>query len=303
MFGLLWDVTVNQVLSFVSTCYLHALYNPLSVLYPYLRDIKNTMDIKGTCISSTTDEHGPIYVYQTRTSRILSFDGKIYQSCMKLNDINGLHLGYTQAMMAGLFFIPTLKTATIMGLGAGSMAKNLLSSFSELNVHAVEYREAVANTAKEYFHLPDTDRLIIHIDEAVNHIKNTDMKSDIIFSDLYNSQGMEPKQVQSSYLRDCKNALNEQGVLVLNICHTALQLREELDELLALEFENRLLSFEVESGNTIVLAFKNDIPLITREELLGKGEWLEGVMGISMGRYVELVWDSALATKPSNKKI
>jgi len=167
------------------------------------------MDIKGTCISSTVDEHGPIYVYQTRTCRILSFDGKIYQSSMKLNDINGLHLGYTQAMMAGLFFIPRVKTATIMGLGAGSMAKNLLSSFSELNVHAIEYREAVAKTAKKHFDLPDTDRLFIHIDDAVNYMKNTDMKSDIIFSDLYNSEGMEPKQVQSSYLRDCKNARNK----------------------------------------------------------------------------------------------
>ena len=116
------------------------------------------------------------------------------------------------------------------------------------------------------------------------------MKSDIIFSDLYNSQGMEPKQVQSSYLRDCKNALNKQGVLVLNIYNTALKSRQELDELLALEFENRLLSFEVEGGNTIVLAFKNDIPLITREELVAKGEWLQEVMGISMGGYVEMVW-------------
>ncbi|WP_350639859.1 hypothetical protein, partial [Psychrobacter sp. CAL606-MNA-CIBAN-0158] len=84
------------------------------------------------------DEHGPIYVYQTRNSRILSFDGKIYQSCMKTNVINGLHLGYTQAMMAGLFFIPAVTTATIMGLGAGSMAKILLSSFADLKVHAVE---------------------------------------------------------------------------------------------------------------------------------------------------------------------
>ena len=111
------------------------------------------MNIKGICISSTSDEHGPIYVYETRTSRILSFDGKIYQSCMKLNNINGLHLGYTQAMMAGLFFLPTIKTVTIMGLGAGSMAKNLLSSFSEVNVHAIEYREAVVNTAKRTFSL------------------------------------------------------------------------------------------------------------------------------------------------------
>jgi spermidine synthase len=105
------------------------------------------MDIRGTCIASTADEHGPIYVYQTRTSRILSFDGKIYQSCMKLNKINGLDLGYTQAMMAGLFYVPIVKTATVMGLGAGSMAKSLLSSFSELNVHAIEYREAVVKAA------------------------------------------------------------------------------------------------------------------------------------------------------------
>ncbi|MFT5808375.1 MAG: spermidine synthase [Moritella dasanensis] len=250
------------------------------------------MDIRGTCISSTVDEHGPIYVYQTRTSRILSFDGKIYQSCMKLKKINGLDLDYTQAMMAGLFFIPTVKTATIMGLGAGSMAKNLLSSFSELNVHAIEYREAVANTAKEFFYLPDTDRLSIHIDDAMNYMKNTDMKSDIIFSDLYNSQGMEPKQVQTSYLRDCKNALNTQGVLVLNICHTAVELRKELDELLALEFENQLLSFEVDSENTIVLAFKNDIPAIKREELLTKGKWLQEEMNIPMERYAQLLWDT-----------
>ena len=250
------------------------------------------MDIKGTCISLTTDEHGPIYVYQTRTSRILSFDGKIYQSCMKLNNINGLDLGYTQAMMAGLFFIPSVKTATIMGLGAGSMVKNLLSSFSELNIHAIEYREAVVKTAKKYFHLPDTDHLFVHINDAVDHIKNTDIKSDIIFSDLYNSKGMEPKQVQSSYLRDCKNALNEQGVLVLNIWHTSPKLRKELDELLAREFGNRLLSFEVESGNRIVLAFKNDIPSINGKELMTKAQWLQKKMNIPMERYAELLCDT-----------
>jgi spermidine synthase len=246
-------------------------------------------DIKGTCISSTTDEHGPIYVYQTRTSRILSFDGKIYQSCMKLKDINGLHLDYTQAMMAGLLFVPKVTTATIMGLGAGSMAKNLLSSFSELNVRAIEYREAVAKIAKKYFYLPETDRLFIHIDDAASYIKSTEMKSDIIFSDLYTSEGMEPKQIQSSYLRDCKDALNKQGILVLNIWNTALKSQEEIDEILALEFENRLLSFKVDSGNTIVLAFKNDIPLIKRDELLTKGKWLQEQMNIPMEYYAEIL--------------
>jgi spermidine synthase len=250
------------------------------------------MDINGICISSTSDEYGQIYVYETRTSRILSFDGKIYQSSMKLRDINGLDLAYTQAMMAGLLFIPKVKTATIMGLGGGSMAKSLLSSFSELKVHAIEYREAVVRAAREHFYLPDTDRLFIYIDDAVSHIKNTGIKSDIIFSDLYTSQGMEPKQVLASYLRDCKSALNEQGVLALNIWHTVLKSQEQLDDLLAFEFENRLLSFEVESGNTIVLAFKNDIPLMKQNELLTKAKCLQVKMKILMEPYAKSLWDA-----------
>ena len=142
------------------------------------------MNINGTCISCTSDEHGPIYVYQNRTNRILSFDGKIQQSCMNLKDVNGLAHGYTQAMMSGLLFVPDVKTATIMGLGAGSMAKNLLNSFPTLNIHAVEHREAVVNIARKYFYLPENERLNIHIDDAVNHMKLNSIKSDIIFSDL-----------------------------------------------------------------------------------------------------------------------
>lgn len=250
------------------------------------------MSISGTCISSRKDEHGPIYVYQTRTSRILSFDGKIQQSRMNLDDINGLAHSYTQAMMSGLFFIPTIKTATIMGLGAGSMAKNLLNSFDELEVHAIEYREEVARTAKSFFHLPDSKRLNIHIDDAVNYMKNNCNKSDIIFSDLYNTQGMEPRQIQLSYLRNCKEALNEQGVLALNVWSQERQSQDDLEELLSHEFENKLLSFEVEGGNNIVLAFKNTIPAIKRKELLAKGKALQEQMNIPIERYAKLLWST-----------
>lgn len=250
------------------------------------------MDINGTCISSTSDEHGPIYVYQTRTSRILSFDRKIQQSCMRLDDINGLSHSYTQAMMSGIFFIQDIKTATIMGLGAGSMAKNLLSNFTDITIQAVEYREAVANTAKKYFHLPESERLTIHINDAVSYMKQNTMKSDIIFSDLYNAKGMDLKQVQASYLHDCKKALSEDGVLVLNIWHTALPSREKLNELLEAGFENKILSFEIESGNTIVLAFKKAIPQIKRKELLCKGKNLQEKMNIPMERYAKLLWST-----------
>ena len=208
---------------------------------------------------------------------------------MKLKDINGLALAYTQAMMTGLLFTPTLKIASVIGLGAGSMVKNLLHSFPDLKVHAVEYREEVVKTAKRYFHLPETDRLVIHLDDAANHFENTDIKSDIIFSDLYNSEGMEQLQVQASYLRDCQKALNSQGVLVLNICHTAPETRKKLEQLLALEFRDRLLSFEIEGGNTIVLAFKSEFPSITKKEILAQTQRLQDKMNITMDPYAQLL--------------
>ena len=247
------------------------------------------MTINGVCISSTSDEHGPIYVYQTRTSRVLSFNTVVQQSSMKLDDINGLAHGYTQAMMSGLLFIPDVFTATIMGLGAGSMAKNLLNSFPSLEVHAIEYRQAVVNVAIKYFHLPDDDRLTIHIADAAQYMKDNRIKSDIIFSDLYTMDGMESKQVHANYLYDCKKALNKHGVLVLNIWQEALKTPEALEEGLSSVFKNRLLRFDVESGNTIILAFRNDIPVMKRKELLARAKVLQDKMNIPLVRHAKLL--------------
>ena len=249
------------------------------------------MDIKGTCIASTIDEHGPVYVYQTKKNLILSFDGKIYQSCTKLNNINGLSLTYTQAMMAALFFIPNLKTAMIMGLGAGSIAKSLYHAFPSLIIHTVEYRQAVADMAIKYFKVPMSKRLFIHIDDAANYMKKNRIKTDVIFSDLYCAQGMESDQVQSSYLRDCKNALTFDGVLVLNICHTKVGQREKFDQLLDKEFEGHILSFMIEGGNKIIFAFNNNIPSLSKDELFDKAIALQRIINVPMTRYAELLFN------------
>jgi spermidine synthase len=195
-------------------------------------------------------------------------------------------------MMTGLFFIPAVKTATIMGLGAGSMVKNLLTSFEETEIHAIEYREAIVEMAKRFFHLPENQRLNIHIDDAINFMKHNRIKSDIIFSDLYNTDGMESRQIQSSYLHQCKEALKEDGVLVLNIWRQELRSQSELEEELSREFENRLVTFEVEGGNNIVLAFKNSLPIIKRKELLAKANILQEQMNIPLVRYAKLLWSA-----------
>jgi len=240
------------------------------------------MDINGTCIAEIKDSQGFVYVYQNKTSRILSFDGKIYQSAMKLNDINGLQLGYTQAMMLALAFITDLKTVTIMGLGAGSIVKNLFTNFPELTIHAIEYRQAVISLAKEFFYLPENDRLFIHKDNAVQYIKNKTTSNDVIFSDLYNADGMDAEQVQKNYLADCKKALSKNGVLVVNICHSKFNAQNQLNQLFAEVFNNSFISFNVAGGNTIVLAFKSALPQINHQQLMIKCTQLQEQMNIQL---------------------
>lgn len=248
------------------------------------------MMINAACISTVHDEYGPIYVYQNRISRILSFDGDIEQGCMNLNNPSELMHKYTQAMMTGFIFIPQIETATIMGLGTGSMAKSLLNSFHQLSVHAIELRQEVINTAKKYFHLPDNERLQIHNSDAVSYMKTNKTKSDIIFSDLYNTHGMEPRQIQLSYLRRCRKSLTECGVLVLNLWLRDFTSSAEIEDLLAHEFDNRIISFTVEGGNTIVIAFKNDITAIKHKELLQKAKTIQQQMHVPLERYAKLIW-------------
>ncbi|MDH5518422.1 MAG: ATP-binding protein [Gammaproteobacteria bacterium] len=248
------------------------------------------MMIKATCISTVHDEYGPIYVYQNRINRILSFDGDIEQGCMNLNNPAELMHKYAQAMMTGCIFLPSIETASVMGLGTGSMVKCLLNSFQELSVHAIELRQEVIKTAKKYFHLPDDPRLQLHNNDAVGYMNTAKIKSDIIFSDLYNTHGMEPRQVQLSYLRRCKKSLTEKGVLVLNLWIQDFRSTAEIEDLLSHEFENRLISFTVAGGNTIVLAFKNEIPSIQRNELLSRAKKLQQQMEVPIVQYAKLIW-------------
>lgn len=252
------------------------------------------MSINGSRIATSHDELGPIYVYQDRNSRVLSFDGHVEQSRMNLEDPVRLMHKYTQAMMAGLIFIPEPESALIMGLGAGSIAKSLLKFFPDIRVNAAEYREEVINTARRFFYLPDDHRLQIENCDAISYMRETEERSDIIFSDLYNAYGMEPRQVQLTYLRNCKRVLTKKGVLVLNLWHQDFNTTEVIEELLDAVFGDETVSIPVEGGNTIVFAFRHRVPPMKRKTLLEFGNMLESKTEIPVSRYAKLIWSQQL---------
>ena len=102
----------------------------------------------------TTDEYGVIEVVDyKKIIRSLHFGNATQQSGMYLyNPVTLLH-PYTQAMLS-CTALQAPERVLILGVGGGSMIKFLLHHFHQVEIDAVELRQAVVDTAHDYFDLP-----------------------------------------------------------------------------------------------------------------------------------------------------
>jgi len=168
-------------------------------------------------IHLTQDDYGRILVIDDGDHRVLNFNSLFEQSSMQLSYPYQLVHEYTQYMLLALAFIEP-KKITLLGLGGGSLLRTLHHLLPNCNFNVVELRQAVVDVAQQYFSLPDDDRVVISVNDAleeITQIKNA--SSDIIFSDIYDAHQMVPGQLHMTFLTQCHRALSPQGWLVANL--------------------------------------------------------------------------------------
>ena len=168
-------------------------------------------------IHRTSDHWGELHVLSDSDNYYLTFGAGGQQSGMQLNQPDKLIFQYTQAMMLALLFCPDAKSTLLLGLGAGSLAKSLFSQDDKLLITAVELRQKVVDIAHDWFDLPRCDRLSIEVADAFAFIKSPPTKSDMLFVDLYLDHGLQDMLLSRSFSRDCYNALNDDGCLIINL--------------------------------------------------------------------------------------
>lgn len=165
------------------------------------------------------DDLGFVVVLQRGSKRVLSFDSYYEQSSVLMSKPYYLFHEYTQLMLLGLLFVDA-KHVTLLGLGGGGLAHCLSHFYPHMTIQVVELRQAVIDVAYEWFNLPRVPYLKVCQGDAGQYLANVESDStDIIFSDLYEAQGMSELQVQQDYIDTCYKALNSNGWLVLNF-HT-----------------------------------------------------------------------------------
>ncbi len=225
----------------------------------------NGQDFFGnTIVYRTKDRWGDIMVIDKNNYRVLAFDPVYEQSSV---DLKKLHIPvheYTRIMLLVLAFINP-DHITILGLGGGCLLHALHYLIPQCMLFSIEMREKVFEVAINFFLVPIYPNINIMISDAKLAIQHCEARStQIIFSDMYQSYGMNPFQMQKQFIQQCHRILDDTGWLVVNYHQLP-----ELNSIFIQYLQHYFLEIFVcqsFSGNYILFASKGIIESLSKHQ-------------------------------------
>lgn len=187
--------------------------------------------------------------------RYLHFGSEWVQGAMRVARPWSLELDYTREMMAGLLLRKPgrwPRSALLIGLGAGSLAKFLYRNFPDCRITVVEINPQVEFVARQYFKLPDDPlRLDVQIACGADYLQTSSRRFDLILSDGFDAGGRPGMLDTPAFYQSCRARLSDDGLFCVNL------LREKgfsrsVDRI-SDAFSGQIAVFPAcDSGNTIV---------------------------------------------------
>jgi spermidine synthase len=234
----------------------------------------------------------PITLSESEGVRCLHFGTPWVQGAMLVGKPQVLVLEYIQRMMAWLLFLHPPAEILQLGLGAGSLTRLAHRRFRRAGVTVVEASRDVIDVCHACFALPSEDeRLHLRCEDAGRFVARRDVRDrfGVIQVDLYDADARGPTCESLAFYQDCRRALADTGVCVVNLFGRHASYRRNLARV-ARAFEGRTLALPAgAAGNIVVLAFKGpplDVPwsalrqraaLISREFGWPAGLWVNAI--------------------------
>lgn len=179
-------------------------------LYP---DWKQTFTIDQIIYEENTDYWNLSIFENGQFGRVLALDGII-----QLTEKD--EYSYHEMMVhVPILTHPNPKSVLIIGGGDGGSLREVLRHKSLENITQVEIDPTVIELSKTYFPTLsqgafDDPRANIVIQDASIFVKETEQKFDVIIIDSNDPEGSAQVLFSSEFYGDCKNILNEGGILV-----------------------------------------------------------------------------------------
>lgn len=224
-------------------------------------------------------------VSESRGVRWLHVGGEAIQSAMRLDDPYALVLDYTRCMMAFLLFHPQPREALMVGLGGGSIAKFFHRRLRAMRTRVVELDERVVAAARAQFHVPPDDaRLTVELGCGAQALAPE--CCDLLVVDGFENESLPPTLASKAFFDAAWAALEEPGVLVMNLMDDDPRFDRTLQRLETAFASAVVCMPALADPNVIAFALKGAPARLAWRTLRERAAVLEARHGLPFGRYV-----------------
>lgn len=212
--------------------------------------------------------------------RLMRFE-RNQQSSMRLDDPFESDIEYVDYLHLTMAVVPAAARTLVVGLGGGSVVKRMWRDYPRMYLDAVEIDEEVVDVAREFFALPDDERISVFIEDGRTFVQRTGETYDIIIIDAFDEDRIPRPLLTEEFMRLCRDRLSPGGVIAYNVIGSAGGTYSKPFRSLYRTAGNvwpRLWVFPIGSADDMSAETRNIILLATASELSTDG-LLERIAG------------------------
>jgi len=175
-------------------------------------------------VEKTTSEFNPKLIVAIQ-------DGKYVLNANNANySFASLHRVFQQTLRKKDLI--NMNSILVLGCGAGSIPTILYQELG-LNpkIDAVEIDKKVIDLGNKYFGLDQYSELNIVIDDAMNFVKKTKNKYDIILVDLFQGINVPEQFLTQQFFEQLKTILNDNGKVLLNYVAYNFETKNQIQDI------------------------------------------------------------------------
>lgn len=117
-----------------------------------------------------------------------------------------------------------LKSAAIIGLAAGTMAKQLTNDFGPIPIDGVELDPKIVAVGRKYFDMHEPN-LHVYTEDGRYFLSTTNKKYDLIAVDAYRQPYIPFQMTTREFFQEVRNHLTPDGVVAINVGRTTTDYR------------------------------------------------------------------------------
>jgi spermidine synthase len=216
--------------------------------------------------------------------RYLHFGTRWVQGAMRIARPYALELEYTRDLVVPLLLRDGDWPRSVLqvGLGSASITKYLHRFRPEARLTVAEIAPEVVEAARQYFKLPEDDRIRIALEDGHEFVSRSRLRFDLIVLDGFDELGRPGMLDTTPFYMLCRERLTRRGLISVNLLTRTRGVGPSVDRMRT-AFEDRVIAIPPsEAGNTVALAAVGDVVDESFEDLRKEARALKASTGLDL---------------------